>query len=176
MARCLSLSIIHLLHCNRREWRIWDHISSSRPCMLAPFPSPLFLQTHLLGRGPSREWPWTRADLAASPQPDVIRLSRKEKAHAVHLAFRLVFGALWRGWGEQIELSEGAGLCGVCVWLTQALVFVQPHKTRLSDRHWGGIWSRLPRGALPCLRGLYSLRLSFGFWWSVHHGLIVKRS
>lgn len=42
MAQCLSLSIIHLLQCNRRGWWIGDHISSSRPCMLAcspPLPS-----------------------------------------------------------------------------------------------------------------------------------------
>lgn len=57
----------------------------------------------------------------------------------------------------------------------QALVSVQAHKTWLADRHRGGISSCLLRGELPCLRGSYSLRLSFGSWWAMRCGLIVKR-
>lgn len=95
MAQTLSLSIINVLYCNQRGSWFWDQISLHWPCACSRPPSP-----RLSAPPQPREWPWTGADLAASPRSDVIRLSRKEKGWKGARSpsrFRLVSGALSRG-------------------------------------------------------------------------------
>lgn len=127
MAQTLSLSIINVLHCNRRGSWIWDLISFSWPCA---YHSPPLLSVHLLNCGPSREWPWTRGDLAASPQSDVIRLSRKEKGwKSIHSPSRLSFDlrCIFKGigrtnravWGCLTFVRVGANVC-LCAWCLHA--------------------------------------------------------
>lgn len=131
MAQTLSVPIINVLYCNQKG-SLGSGIRSHLTGRVPAAPPPL-RRAHLLSRGPSGEWPWTGADLAASPRSDVIRLSRREKGWKSIRSpsrLRLVFGALSRGWGEQIELSEGFWLlCAmvqmcVCVLDVQAPVYV----------------------------------------------------
>lgn len=157
---------------------MWVQTSSNSPCACRS--PPLFPKHTSSSLGPSRERPWTRADLAASPRPDVIRLSRKEKgwkSTRIPSRFRLVLGALSRGWGEQIELSEGVWLLRVRVWYVmfagvQALVVRATtwHKTWLSERH--GRWhlesSAQRRASMPqgivFSRGLLWVLMGRALW------------
>lgn len=156
----------------------------------SPPSRPLLCWEHLLSRGPSREWPWTGADLAASPQSDVIRLSRKEKGwKSIHSPSRLRFGlrctfkgiertnrAVW-GLFDFLCVFVRVQMC-VCVFdWHKLLVSVCSHIKHDSQTNVEVAFGVVCSGErLHAWGGSYSLGLSFGFWWTVHCGLIVKRS
>lgn len=85
--------------------------------------TPLPSSEHTSSAVDPAEWPWTRANLAASLRSDVIRLFVREKGwKSIRSPFclSLVYSALSRGLEEQIELSVGVWLlCArvqMCVW------------------------------------------------------------
>lgn len=133
MAQTLSLSIMIVLSSNQGDFvhvgsGIRSHLSTPphpAPSTLPPHHHyPLFPQ-HLLSCGLSRECPWTRSDLAASPQSDVIRLWKKvEKTHT----HTLTSSALSRGWrGVQMEWLCSANVFDIFASI-RALVSARPRR------------------------------------------------